>query len=135
MRPGQLAREAGLNRQTLRYYERRGLLPEPDRSLGGHRDYGHDALVLLRMIKATQRLGFTLDEIQDLLAIGSHRGPRPGLRAHAKKKITDIDAKIADLQSMRADLVSVVEAGCSDLQECICVSESPMPFTGLGASD
>ncbi|MFJ9765668.1 MerR family DNA-binding transcriptional regulator [Streptomyces erythrochromogenes] len=55
---GQVAQAAGVNIQTLRYYERRGLLAEPDRSHGGHRLYGHDAVTALRVIKASQRLGF-----------------------------------------------------------------------------
>ncbi|MEU4652217.1 MerR family transcriptional regulator [Nocardia fluminea] len=55
-----------MNAQTLRYYERRGLLAEPDRSLGGHRLYPEQAVTVLRVIKAAQRLGFTLDEVADL---------------------------------------------------------------------
>lgn len=102
MRSGKLAREAGVNLQTLRYYERRGLLPDPDRSLGGHRDYADDTVALVRTIKAAQRLSFTLAEIRELIAIGSHRGPRPGLRERARDKVDEIDARIAELQTMRA---------------------------------
>lgn len=131
MRSGQLAAAAGVNLQTLRYYERRGLLPEPDRSLGGHRDYGEEAVTVLRIVKAAQRLGFTLEEIKDLLAVGSHRGPRPGLRERAREKLADVDARITALQAMRADLVDVIEAGCADLRECSCVPGCPIPFTVL----
>ena len=70
MRSAQLARAAGVNQQTLRYYERRGLLAKPDRSPGGHRLYPPEAVTALRVIKATQRLGFSLDEVADLLQIG-----------------------------------------------------------------
>ncbi|WP_244187727.1 MerR family transcriptional regulator [Streptomyces regalis] len=59
LRSGQVAEAAGVNVQTLRYYERRGLLAEPERSNGGHRLYGEDAVTALRVIKAAQRLGFT----------------------------------------------------------------------------
>ena len=133
MRSGQLAASAGVNLQTLRYYERRGLLPEPGRSLGGHRDYGRDSVTILRIVKAAQRLGFTLEEIKELLAVGSHRGPRPGLRERAQEKLADVDARIAALQTMRADLVDVIEAGCTDLRECSCVPGCPIPFTALDA--
>lgn len=58
-----------MNARTLRYYERRGLLAEPERTLGGHRQYPQQAVTVLRVIKAPQRLGFTLDEVADLLAV------------------------------------------------------------------
>lgn len=106
--------------------------PGPDRSLGGHRDYGPEALTLMRSIKALQRLGFTLAEIQELLTVGSHRGPRPGLRERAEEKIAEIDAKIDDLRAVRVDLVNVVNAGCSNLQECNCDPSCPIPFADLG---
>jgi MerR family transcriptional regulator, mercuric resistance operon regulatory protein len=78
LRSGEVAAAAGVNLQTLRYYERRGLLEEPHRTDGGHRMYPPDAVTTLRVIKAVQRLGFTLDEIADLLQTGRHRhGTRP----------------------------------------------------------
>lgn len=134
MRPGELAAAASVNQQTLRYYERRGLLPEPDRSLGGHRDYDENALTILRVIKAAQHLGFTLNETKELLNIGSHRGPRPRLRDHAQDKITEIDAKIDALQTMRATLVEVIHADCADLIECTCEPQCPVPFPDLGGT-
>ena len=66
LRSGELAEAAGVNRQTLRYYERRGLLSEPERSPGGHRLYPTQTLTVLRMIKTAQRLGFTLAEASGL---------------------------------------------------------------------
>lgn len=69
LRSGQVAEAAGVNIQTLRYYERRGLLAEPERSNGGHRLYGEDAVTALRVIKAAQRLGFTLEEVAELLEL------------------------------------------------------------------
>lgn len=135
MRSGQLAAAAGVNVQTLRYYERRGLLPEPQRSPGGHRDYGADAVTVLRVVKAAQRLGFTLAEVAELLEVGAHRGPRPGLRERARDKLADVEERIAQLTAMRAALVDVIEAGCSDLMECSCVPGCPIPFADLGESD
>ncbi|MGK8503216.1 MerR family transcriptional regulator [Nocardia asiatica] len=72
MRTGEPATAARVNTQTLRYYERRGLLAEPQRSLGGHRLYREQAVTVLRVIKAAQRLGFSLQEVAELLtATGS----------------------------------------------------------------
>src|SRR5690606_1631533 len=97
LRSGQVAAAAGVNLQTLRYYERRGLLAEPTRSLGGHRVYPADTVALLRVIKTAQRLGFTLDEVADLLDTATHRHGRrrePGLQARAAAKLADIEQKI-----------------------------------------
>ena len=81
LRSGQVAHAAGLNQQTLRYYERRGLLAAPDRTPGGHRLYPAETVTVLRVIKAAQRLGFSLDEVADLLETGRHQhriAPTPG---------------------------------------------------------
>ncbi|MGH3980461.1 MAG: MerR family transcriptional regulator [Pseudonocardiaceae bacterium] len=134
MRSGELAAVAGVNVQTLRYYERRGLLPEPHRSLGGHREYGADAVSVLRVVKAAQRLGFTLNEVEELLAVGAHRGPRPGLRERARQKLADVDDRIDALTTMRAALVEVIEAGCGDLMECSCSPACPIPFAELASN-
>jgi MerR family mercuric resistance operon transcriptional regulator len=131
LRSGQLAKAAGVNVQTLRYYERRGLLPEPRRSLGGHREYGPDAVTVLRAIRGLARLGFTLTEIAELIEVGSHRGPRPGLRAAATAKLAEVDAKIDHLTQVRATLAAVLTADCSDLAECSCNPACPIPFEQL----
>jgi DNA-binding transcriptional MerR regulator len=134
LRSGQLADAAGVNVQTLRYYERRGLLQRPDRTLGGHRLYPPDAVVLLRVIKAAQRLGFTLDEVSELLETGRHRhGGRPdtGLQARAAAKVAEIDQRIADLQTIRAALTEALDAGCDDLAVCATQPCCPLPFTDL----
>ena len=78
LRSSQAAAAAGVNRQTLRYYERRGVLAEPPRSLGGHRLYPAEAVTVLRVIKAAQRLGFTLDEVAGLLDAGPSTTPPAG---------------------------------------------------------
>nr|WP_231929877.1 MerR family transcriptional regulator [Micromonospora inositola] len=69
-----MAAAAGFNPQTLRYYERRGLLAVPSRSPGGHRVYPPETVALLRVVKAAQRLGFTLDEVAGLLEVGGGVG-------------------------------------------------------------
>ena len=122
-----------MNLQTLRYYERRGLVAEPDRTLGGHRVYSDQAVTLLRVIKTAQRLGFSLNEVAELLESGSHHHGRrdAGLRAKAKAKIAEIDQKIADLGVIRESLVEAVDAGCDDLVTCAGSSCCPLPFTEL----
>jgi DNA-binding transcriptional MerR regulator len=118
LRTGEVAALAGLNIQTLRYYERRGLLAEPIRSLGGHRLYPPDTVVLLRLIKTAQRLGFTLDEVAEFLEAGRRRNPTEDLRRRALEKIAEIDAKIADLTAIRGALTGVVDARCDSLTDC-----------------
>jgi DNA-binding transcriptional MerR regulator len=133
LRSAQVARAAGVNQQTLRYYERRGLLVEPERSPGGHRLYPPEAVTVLRVIKAAQRLGFTLDEVADLLQTGRHRHGRvdAGLQAQAAAKIAEIDARMDDLRVIRATLVSAMEVGCDDLMVCATTRECPLPFTEI----
>ncbi|MEU5861219.1 MerR family transcriptional regulator [Nonomuraea sp. NPDC047529] len=129
LRSGQVAEQAGVNIQTLRYYERRGLLAEPRRSPGGHRAYPPGTVALLTVIKAAQRLGFTLDEVAALIDTG-RRHPTPDLRAHAQAKIDEIDAKIADLTTVRESLTQVVAAGCDSLTGCTC-PDCPLPSAAL----
>jgi DNA-binding transcriptional MerR regulator len=87
LRPGEVAEAAGVNRETLRYYERRGIIAEPHRTLGGHRLYPPETVTTLRVIKAAQRLGFTLEEIDDLLAAGKHRHRRgPHRRRRVRRR-------------------------------------------------
>jgi DNA-binding transcriptional MerR regulator len=135
LRSGAVARAAGVNQQTLRYYERRGLLPEPDRSAGGHRLYDPAAVTVLRVIKGAQRLGFTLDEVADLLEVGRlrHRGrrPDPGLQAQARAKLAEVEARLADLTSVKQTLVAALDAGCDDLVACAGSECCPIPFAEL----
>lgn len=131
LRSGQVAAAAGVNVQTLRYYERRGLLSEPDRSLGGHRLYPQQTVTLLRIIKAAQRLGFTLEEVADLIEATQLRGRRAdaGLRARAAAKLAEVDAKLAELTTVRDTLRATLEAGCDDLLACSESPCCPIPFT------
>jgi MerR family mercuric resistance operon transcriptional regulator len=138
LRSGEVAAAAGVNLQTLRYYERRGLLAEPDRTPGGHRVYSRDAVIMLRVIKAAQRLGFTLEEVAGLLDAAAHRhGARPdtGLRQQAAVKLTEIDARIADLRTIRGTLVAALDAGCDDLATCASSPACPLPFGQLAGGE
>ena len=130
LRAGEVARRAGVNIQTLRYYERRGLLTAPARSNGGHRRYPPDAVALLGVIKAAQRLGFTLDEVAELLEAGRRGHPTGHLRQRAVDKIAEVDRKISDLTTIRAALAEVVAAGCDSLTGCTC-ADCPVPFADL----
>jgi MerR family transcriptional regulator, mercuric resistance operon regulatory protein len=134
LRTGEVAERAGVNIQTLRYYERRGLLAEPTRSIGGHRLYPPDTVALLNVIKAAQRLGFTLDEVAELLDTGRRRHPTPDLRQRAIDKIGEIDARIADLTAIRGALTEVVDARCDSLTNCTC-PDCPIPFLTIGAPE
>jgi DNA-binding transcriptional MerR regulator len=128
LRAGGLAAAAGVNPQTLRYYERRGLLPRPDRTLGGHRVYPPAAVGRVRAIKAAQRLGFTLNEVTGLLAAGRRGRPDAGLRAGAEAKLTEIEQRIDDLAAARDALLRAVAAGCDDLDTCAGSPSCPLPF-------
>jgi DNA-binding transcriptional MerR regulator len=136
LRSGQVAVAAGVNVETLRYYERRGLLAEPDRSPGGHRLYPAETVTVLRVIKAAQRLGFTLEEVADLLEVGRHRhrpvrGSRArdaGLQARAQAKLVEVEERIADLLTIRGNLRAALDAGCADLIACAGTDCCPIPF-------
>lgn len=110
-----------MNPQTLRYYERRGLLPAPERSPGGYRAYPQRAVEIVRFIKRAQELGFALDDVESLLHL-AEGGPDSCDAAWemAQAKITDLEARIADLQAMHAALTQLAQT-CEqprDQREC-----------------
>lgn len=107
MKIGELARAGGVNVETIRYYQRRGLLAEPPRG-DGPRRYGRADLDRLRSIRAGQTAGFTLEEIATLLALDT--GDRGAAQALARSRIAALDAKIATLRTMRGALVRLAEA-------------------------
>ncbi len=106
---GRAAAAAGVNVQTLHYYERRGLLRPTRRGGSTYRQYGAADVVRIRAIKRAQALGFTLEEISELLHVGRGRAPVPRARSLATAKLEEIDGKIRDLERMRAALTDVVE--------------------------
>lgn len=137
LRIGEVASRAGVNVQTLRYYERRGLL-DPDRRHTGHREYDTDAVRLVRSIKATQRLGFTLSEIEELLDLTRRRSDRTRSIAElAAQKIDEVDLKIDQLQTMRASLQTLIDLECDSLTSCGCPPQCPIviPSDDEGAVD
>lgn len=106
---GTFAKAAGVNLETIRFYQRKGLLPEPAKPHGGIRRYGPTDVTRVRFVKSAQRLGFSLDEIADLLRLedGTHCGEASRLAEH---KLHDVRAKLADLTSMEATLSALVDA-------------------------
>jgi MerR family mercuric resistance operon transcriptional regulator len=118
---GRLAREVGVNLETVRYYERRGLLQKPPRSASGYRLFPSDVARRLRFIRRTQELGFSLKEIRELLLLRvSRRTTSKDIRARTESKIADIEGKIRSLESMKRTLRKLTNAceGCLPLAEC-----------------
>jgi MerR family copper efflux transcriptional regulator len=110
---GELAKRGGVNLETVRYYERKGLLPKPPRSASGYRSFPPDAVRRLRFIRQAQELGFSLKEIEELLALRAAPGSTlADVRERAAAKIEDIDGKIKRLRAMREALVRLTAACC-----------------------
>ncbi|WP_280184533.1 MULTISPECIES: MerR family DNA-binding protein [Nocardia] len=121
MRTHDVAEQARVNPQTLRYYERRGLLPLPRRTAAGYRSYTPDAVRVVRFIKRAQQLGFTLDEIEELLHLADG-GPDACAEAQAmaEYRIADLQRRINELTTMRDALSRLVDT-CEqprDRREC-----------------
>ncbi|MCM8748254.1 heavy metal-responsive transcriptional regulator [Thermomicrobiaceae bacterium CFH 74404] len=110
LRIGELARRAGVNSRTIRFYEAIGLLPEPARLPNGYRVYGARDLERLRFIRRAQSLGLPLDAIRDILALHS-AGSRPCCRVRelAEQRLAEIDRQIRELQRLRSELAALVE--------------------------
>jgi Cu(I)-responsive transcriptional regulator len=109
MRIGTAAEQAGVNVQTLRYYERRGLLARAPRRMSGYREFPADAVRVVKFVKRAQDLGFTLDEIETLLRLRRDRGrDRARVRAVAEQRIDQIERKIGELEAMKKALAHLV---------------------------
>jgi len=107
----EVAAEAGVNVQTLRYYERRGILEEPPRTAAGYRQYEPEAVSRVRFIKRAQELGFTLDEAHELLGLRVDHGAACGpVEARARGNLARVEEKVRQLDRMRAILRDLVGA-------------------------
>ena len=107
---GEVARRAGVGVETVRFYERQGLLEEPERRASGYRQYDDEAVAVLRFIRRAKELGFTLKEIKSLLALRlDASATKAEVREQAKAKVADIEARIADLQRMREVLLKLIK--------------------------
>lgn len=109
---GVLAEAAAVNVETIRFYQRKGLMREPDRHRGGIRRYGHTDLARVRFIKSAQRLGFSLEEIADLLKLedGTYCAEA---REQAERKLAVVRARLADLQRIEGALQGLVKRCCA----------------------
>jgi MerR family copper efflux transcriptional regulator len=108
MRIGELARRAGVHVQTVRYYERRGVLPAPQQLPSGCRDYADEVVGEIALVRWGQTLGFTLREIRDLRRIAA----RDGLRQRAAAKLTEIEGRLRALRRTRRQLQALVRCRC-----------------------
>ena len=130
------ADQAGVNVQTLRYYERRGLLPEPARRASGYREFADDAVRIVRFIKRAQDLVFSLDEIEELLRLRrSASRSRQRIRGVAERRIRQIEEKIAELERMGAALRTLVHS-ChkGDALECPIIDALENLSCSVGSS-
>jgi len=127
LRMGEVAARAGVHRETLRYYERRGLIPPPPRRMSGYRAYPAETVTRVRLIKWAQGLGFTLREIAELSRIPRDhvRGRTPHVRSRAVAKIDEIDKKILRLLSVKRELVAIARCRCNG--NCPIVSKAVRP--------
>jgi DNA-binding transcriptional MerR regulator len=122
MRIGEVARRAGVNIETLRYYERRGLLTKPGRSPNGHRVYDEETVRFVRAVKEAQGLGFTLSEIEEHARL-TRRGrgsAQEAIRIRLAQKIDEVDEKLASLHRVREELARVLGCACDSLDHCTC---------------
>jgi MerR family copper efflux transcriptional regulator len=118
---GHLAKQAGVNLETVRYYERTGLLPRPPRSASGYRLFPAEAARRLKFIRRAQELGFSLTEIRELLSLRvSRTTTSEDIRARTEAKIADIQAKIKSLESMMKTLRKLTRVcdGCVPVAQC-----------------
>lgn len=131
---GELAKRTEVGIETVRFYERQGLLEIPERRASGYRQSSDETVQVLRFIRRAKELGFTLKEIMRLLDLRSDESsPRSEVRQQAKKKIEEIDSKIADLQRMREGLQSLVGkchgngsvVGCPIMEALQGVTQTP----------
>ena len=114
----EVAKQGGVNLETIRYYERRGLLPKPSRTPAGYRAFGTDAVRRLRFITHAQELGFSLKEVKELIALRvDARTSCADVRTRAEAKIGDIDQKLRALRAMKRALVRLTAA---------CVGRGPV---------
>ena len=127
LRVGEVAVRAGVHRETLRYYERRGLIPPPPRRISDYRAYPAETVERVRLIKWAQGLGFTLREIVELSRIPRDhvRGRTKHVRSRAVAKIDEIDKKISRLIIVKRELLAIVGCRCNGNCPIVLKAVSP----------
>ena len=118
---GQVAKRAGINLQTIRYYERQGILAPVSRTDAGYRMFSSESVRRIHFIKRAQELGFSLKEIKDLLSLrlDAHT-TQADIRKRARAKIADVEQKILHLRAIHASLLRMAKdcSGCGALKDC-----------------
>jgi MerR family transcriptional regulator, copper efflux regulator len=118
---GRLARAAGVGIETIRFYQKRGLLDQPVRRPSGYRMYDHTAVARIKFVKHAQGLGFTLKEVADLIELErDSRAQCSDLQVRANEKIELIERKISELERMRTELLRLSSACASDQPLASC---------------
>lgn len=138
MTAGQVARQAGVGVETVRFYEKNGLLEEPTRRVSGYREYDDETVQRLRFIQRAKELGFTLSEIKELLSLRCSEQPCDDVRSRAEAKVTDIEAKVAMLLRMKDVLGRLALSCCdqSDKSRCPIIDTlDGNDFTGRRSDD
>lgn len=118
---GKVARRSGVGVETVRFYERNGLIPEPMRSESGYRQYSEQIVSRIRFIRRAKELGFTLREIKELLSLRLQpEASCADVRSRAEAKICDIEEKIRTLERMKATLIRLTQSCSNDgpVSEC-----------------
>ena len=132
MKTGEVADRSGVSVQTVRYYERRGLLPEPPRDGHGHRNYDTDALRRLYFIKRAQELGFSLSGIGELLSLRAEPdAPNREVKRKTQEKLEETRARLEDLRGIESKLEELYAAcdGEGTTSECPILDALEMPAT------
>lgn len=124
LKVSQLAQRAGVGIDTVRYYERAGLLPEPPRRPSGYREYPPQAVDRLRFIRRAKALGFTLEEIAGLLELSDQRADVQAVKRLAQTRLSEVEKKLRELERVRDGLRQLTEAcpGHGDASACPILS-------------
>ena len=133
LRTGEVAAAAGVNVETLRYYERRGILKEPRRRPSGYREYPRETVQIVRFVKRAQELGFSLDVIEELLALRDDDARAcTEVRQLAQEKVDDIEDKIRSLRAMQRALTTLIKSCGADVsaRECPIIEALDEPGRG-----
>lgn len=122
LRRGEVAKLTGLGGETIRYYEKIGLLQSPPRSSSGYRNYPSSVISRLSFVQSAKKLGFSLEEIRELLMLRDTKGhPCADVKTHAARKIREIEQKISELERIRIELSTLLECceGDGVTEKCV----------------
>lgn len=117
MTRGEVAEQSGVSRETVRYYEKRRLIPKPSRTAAGYRQYTDEHVERIRFVKRAQELGFTLAEIKELLSLRADpETGSPQVKHQAREKVAEVEEKIRDLRRIKEALTRLISS-CDESRE------------------